>query len=194
MDLYLLFSKCISHFLWLQTKGLKELTYGLRRFYFKTSLVLGLFYSAYATHVANIESLIIIDHIDKITENLKLFKEDMTLFDGKGSLVDFSVFNIFKPSTWINKYHYEQASYFWDHLKMVYPNIAGVWDNIRDKNICELLDFYNKVVSSVANKFFTAPFNYLLLMLINFNIVVGFVLSIYIISVVRIYSVLRLSR
>jgi len=186
-------------FLWLQTKGLKELTYGLRRFYFKTSFVLGLFYSAYATHVANIESLIIIEHIDKITENLKLFKDDMIPFDGKGNFFNFSKFDLFNlsswnPSTWINKDHYDQANYYWDNLKIIYPNIAGVWDNIKDKKICELLDFYNKVVSSVANKFFTAPFNYLLLMLINFNIVVGFVLSIYIISVVRIYSVLRLSR
>lgn len=180
-------------FLWLQTKELKELTYGLRRFYFKTSLFLGLFYSAYATHVANIESLIIIEHIDKITENLKLFKDDMIPFDGKGNFFNFSKFDLFNlsswnPSTWINKDHYDQANYYWDNLKIIYPNITGVWDNIKDKNICELLDFYNKVVSSVANKFFTAPFNYLLLMLINFNIVVGFILSIYIISVVRIFS------
>ena len=169
-------------FLWVQTNGLTELKYGLRKFYFKTSLFIGLVFSAYTVYLANLESLSILKNVDGIFENLSLFKDDLfNLRWVKGELLN--------PSSWrFNTDHFDNANDYWGNIKLLYPNLTEVWENSKSHKICELLDFFNKISNSVANKFFTTPFNYILLMIINFNIIVGFIFSIHIIAVVRVYK------
>lgn len=166
--------------LWMQTQGFSELKFGRRRFYFKTSLAVGLIYSALMTTAGY-------EDAERIWISFDVSRERVQ--EVYRYLNDIGLDDLMSPiETWTELTRKANAAKTETlHLRDLVVENEKLLHRAESGDFAAVLGLASKLTNLLISRL-PEPLNFVMMIVINTNLVVGFMFSTHLLAIAWVYE------
>lgn len=166
--------------LWMQTQGFSELKFGIRRFYFKTSIVVGIVYSALMMTMSY-------NDVNRIWNSFDLSRDRIQeVYRYAGAFGKEDLMHPFQTLDTLNT-KIDAAKNETLHLKDLVMENEDLLLRAESADLAAVLGLANKFTSLLMSRL-PEPLNIMMMVIVNINVAVGFMFSTHLLLILRIYK------